>query len=95
MTVLSTLLDLSVSQGTQTYAIALCTSGRQVLHLAAERCAIKKVRRPLADAPLISDQPELTIARLRYSLGGDRPPLSLRGKLPTILTHCFRSRLII
>jgi hypothetical protein len=44
---LSTLLDLSVSKGRQAYAIALGASGRQVHHLAAERCAIKKVPRPL------------------------------------------------
>jgi hypothetical protein len=42
-------------------------------------------RRPRSQASLchctqglISDQPELTIARLRYSLGGDRPSQTTR-----------------
>jgi hypothetical protein len=51
-------------------------SGRQVLHLAVKRCANKRVRRHFADAPLISDQPELTISAPPL-LFGRRPPPNL------------------
>jgi hypothetical protein len=67
----------STCQSRSQASLCHCTraSGRQVLHLAAERCANKRVRRPLADAPLISDQPELTISAPQL-LFGRRPPQS-------------------
>ncbi len=75
MTVLSTLLDLSVSQGTQAYAIALKGIGPPSSSVGGGKMRQRKSATAFAVARLISGQPELTISAPPL-LFGRRPPQS-------------------